>query len=498
MDINSQFLVQIRNIYESVKEDCRSEAASVGRFSSREEVESTLSELWKPVEKALSDCCKKSKSEQGFLIDIPIDRCDGKSQHASFLSRQQMQEAVAEHYGWEKWSEHPWASYPEFCKWISSTNDDPMAVWAVNNTFGGRSYLGLSTAECMRQFDYPGMDEEDLLVHLAIGTDSHMWLKAYTGWDDFNQHYPPEPLPSRFVNEQIIRLGQSYPLANYRLFIASVSGLHFAQHELIERAKKLPELPAYMNYVAATSAFTANMVGRRLAPEGSTFPDRNQSWEELEQALAAKGLKSIERKYDDIYPPSVEHQGVDTLKESHVTAEEGLFEGVTAWQSKLPHESILAGLGGYLGCSLLAAANHNLIDDARKNKPLGLRMAEILRKETKQEPEQKGADYISEDERQKALKHLAYELDLRSGDTVGEVGDGERIDLKSLALDLDELPPSQRSAVERYLQAFEDGCDLSSKTGDDLKQYFGDDYQNVKKNFSRAKEKLKQLREKKL
>ena len=329
---------------------------------------------------------------------------------------------------------------------------------------------------------------------MAIGTESHMWLKAYTGWDDFNQYYPPQPLPSRFVNEQIIMIGQPCPLANYRFLIASMYGLHFAQHEVIERAKESPELPAYMNYLAATSAFMANIV-RRLAPKDSTLPDRNQSWEELEQALAAKGLKSIERKYDDVYPPSVEHKDIDTLKESHVTAEEGLFEGVIAWQSKLPHESILAGLGGYLGYSLLATARHSLIDDARKNKPLGLRVAEKMRKKAKQEPEREGADYISEDERQKALKHLAYELDLQSGNTVEDDEDETQMDLRSLALDLDTLPPAQRYAVVRYLLAFEYGCDLSSKTGADLKQYFGDDYQNVKRNFSRAKERLKQLKE---
>jgi len=155
MDIDSQFLGQIRNIYASVKEECHKKAASIGPFSSREEVESYVTESWKPVEKALSDCSKTSGLEQGFQIDTHFNRCDGKSQDPSLLSREQMQEAVAKNYGWEKWSEHPWRSYSEFSEWISSVDDNSLAVWAVNNTFGGRVYLGLSMAKCMRQFDYP-------------------------------------------------------------------------------------------------------------------------------------------------------------------------------------------------------------------------------------------------------------------------------------------------------------------------------------------------------
>lgn len=494
MDIDSQFLGQIRNIYASVKEECHKKATSIGPFSSREEVELYFTELWKPIEKALNDCSKTSGLEQGFLIDTPLEGCNDKPQHASLLSREQMQEAVAKHYRWEKWSDHPWRSYPEFSEWISSTNDDSLAVWAVNNTFSGRVYLGLSTGECMRQFDYPKMNEEELLIHVAIAVESHMWLKAYTGWDDFNQYYPPQPLPSRFVNEQIIMIGQPCPLTNYRFFIANMYSLQFVLQEVMERGKKSPELPAYMNYVGATSAFMANIV-RRLAPKDSTFQDKNQSWKELEQALSTKGLESIKRKYDDVYPPSVEHKGVGALKESHVTAEEGLFEGVVAWQSKPPYESILSGLRGHLGYSLLTAARHNLIDDARRNTPLGQRIAQTLRRKTKQEPEQECADYISEDERQRALKHLAYELDLQSGNVVEDEEDETQMDLRSLALDLWKLPPSQRSAVERYLKAFEDGCNISSKKGRDLKQFFGDDYQNVKRNFGRAKERLKQLKE---
>ena len=494
MDIDSQFLGQIRNIYASVKEECHKKATSIGPFSSREEVESYVTESWKPVEKALNDCSKTSGLEQGFLIDTPFDGCNDNQQHASLLSREQIQEAVAKHYRWEKWSDHPWRSYLEFSEWISSIKDDSLAVWAVNNTFSGRVYLGLSTGKCMRQFDYPKMDEEELLIHMAIGAESHMWLKAYTGWDDFNQYYPPQPLPSRFVNEQIIMIGQPCPLANYRFFIANMYSLQFVLQEVMERGKKSPELPAYMNYVGATNASMVNIV-RRLAPKDSTFPDKNQSWKELEQALTTKGLESIERKYDDVYPPSVKHKGSGTLEESHVTAEEGLFEGVIAWQSKLPHESALAGFRGYLGRSLLAAARNNLIDDARKNKLLGLRVAERMRKKTKQEPEQEGTDYISEDERQRALKHLAYELDLQSGNAVEDEDEETQMDLRSLALDLWKLPPSQHSAVERYLKAFEDGCNISSKKGRDLKQFFGDGYQNVKRNFSRAKERLKQLKE---
>ena len=91
MDIDSQFLGQIRNIYASVKEECHKKAAFIGPFSSREEAESYVTELWKPVEKALSDCSKTSKLEQGFLIDTPLDGCNDKHQHASLLSRETSQ-----------------------------------------------------------------------------------------------------------------------------------------------------------------------------------------------------------------------------------------------------------------------------------------------------------------------------------------------------------------------------------------------------------------------
>ena len=97
-----------------------------------------------------------------------------------------------------------------------------------------------------------------------------------------------------------------YPLGYYIIFIAHIYGRQFAMHQLGERLQSYPEFESFVSYIAATNPAFMDMM-RKVVPEWCTIPDRNRLWEEIVAAFSRRGLRSIEMKYDDIYPPPEEY-----------------------------------------------------------------------------------------------------------------------------------------------------------------------------------------------
>ena len=413
-------------------------------------------------------------------------------------SRQEMQQAVVKHYGWEKWSEDPWGDSQNFYEWLGNIRDkdDTQAIWAINETLAGRTnILTYCTLWALRQLDFSKMTNEDLFNYEGIGAKNFRYAKRYTGWEDFPSHYPTEPLPARLVNKEIIKGRLFWSFNAYISFVVSIYLWYFASAELDKRTKEHPELAPLLSYVTAKDAQLARL-RQELAPKGYQFLNENQAWQKLEESLK-RGLDRIDKEYKA------------KLIVSSVTAQGALFDIVTAIVTAIvsaresnakvsdPYAATLAGLKGWLRNYLLRGVKNDLITAVRQEKPPGRKMAEILKSKANIEPEQEGADYISQEEEQASLEHLAYELDLQARNTFGntdelaELEEDDIITLKNLELDIDKLTPSEFSAVRRYLQLFRDGYALSEKSEANLKQALGADYNRIKVAFNRAKTKLK-------
>ncbi|MFC1972375.1 hypothetical protein ACFLVE_03110 [Chloroflexota bacterium] len=473
--------------------------------------------------------------DSGFSITDDLFETDFRELILMPLSKQKMQEAVIKYYGWEKWSEDPWGGFEKFSEWLKNLSDDERAVWAINDTFGGRVYFTLWTIKRLRQVDFSKIGEKDFLSWIGVGAENFLRAKSYTGWDSFQNHYPDEPLPARFVNEQIIKVHLTCPFSTFRWFINSIYLWYFALKEYDERAKGHPELEAFLNYHTATDTQIAELC-RKLAPKGYQIPDKEQAWQKVEQSLE-KRLKAMSARYDDVYPDrSVlkdDEMGDNVLQESYMAAQEGLFEGVNYWKAKAAQATI-AGLKGQLGNSLFKVIKNNLIDAVRQKDPhlenLLRKARDIVKPETPTErkklrervknlrdrvkykepidPEDKELFTLLKDELVNYSKtsmkpvsldprYIVYDSDDESislSDTIEaqDSVDEEEIDLETLGLDLDKLTPKERWVMKDVLEGFREGYNFDSKLGTSFAQRWGEDYDKNIKAYNRARKNLKQ------
>ncbi len=192
------------------------------------------------------------------------------------FSRQELQEGLVYYYGWEKWVDDPWGNSDRFYEWINTTKDNALAAWAINETPGGRFYLATNILYNLTQIDYSSWSPEEL--HFAVGSGSQYFLGLR--WEEFN--YPREPLPTRFVNEQIIKVSPERPLFDYRYTIGSIFGASFLTNEYDKRLIKHPEVVGLLDYAIATNPLSAEWPA--FAPNGYRFLDEDESWGMFEKS----------------------------------------------------------------------------------------------------------------------------------------------------------------------------------------------------------------------
>ena len=127
------------------------------------------------------------------------------------------------------------------------------------------------------------------------------------------------------------------------------------------------------------------------------------------------------------------------------------------------------------------------------DRELDKKMAKLLRKEPEVEPEseqeKQAANYISEQEKQAALKHLAYEQELQRG-TEEDMAEDKDITLEKLSLIIDKLKPRELLLFADVQQGLEQGYNFRSKEGSSFIQYWGKDYEKKIKAWDRLKSRL--------
>ena len=410
------------------------------------------------------------------------------------LSRPQMQEALTSYYGWEKWTDDPWGEPQKFYSWLSNItdDDDTRAIWTINETLAGRAFLAYGTVFALDQLDYSKMTEENLLDYIGIGAENFLRVKSYTDWEDFLNHYPTEPLPSRLVNKEIIKGWPFWSFNAYRCFVASIYLWLLALAEAKERAKGHPVLEGLLSYHAIPSTHIAELC-QKLAPKGYQRLDKTQAWQRIEQQLK-RGLEAKTAKYDDIYSLRSKHH--DTLKESYVEAHEKLLEvledlkpvphqdiskllfplseddiakirGESAGINKL-YDAAIKGLRGQLGNSLLRAVENDFVDDTRKS----YRKHEVTESQ------------IDANRRRDEEDTTPFFDTIASPEPTPQqlTESKEPIDLKNLVLNIDELKPAELSLLNEF-------CDATDKDIP-LTKYWGKDYTKKIKRLSRLRPKL--------
>ena len=440
------------------------------------------------------------------------------------LGKQQMQEAVVKYYGWGKWSEDPWGDFLKFCEWVNSVSDDERLVWAINETFGGRVYLSLWILKHLSQFDYSKITEEDLLTYIGQGAENFLLVKTYTGWDDFNYHYPKEPLPTTLVNKDIIKVYLGCPFRGFRWFVNSIYLWYFALDEAKERATEHPELEGFLDYHTATDIQIAELC-RKLAPKDHRFPSANEAWGKLDMALE-KGKKPLEGKYGDI------------LDGGAASTWESLLTGVNEWKSKAA-DAAIAGLKGQLGNSLLSIVKNDFIDALRKEDRLFARLwqkAQTLYQPKTNEEKIKLSErvqhlcdkiqrteplapsdsdllnsLINSPQEEAELIHAAKplpwytEIETEDGDNycLGDMIEDEQaqsaenieepIDLERVGLDINELTPKEIALLNELNDMVSKGYSRDSKQGLSFKEYWGKDYDRKIKMLQRLNAKRQKL-----
>lgn len=402
------------------------------------------------------------------------------------LSRQEMQQTVAKCYGWKRWSEDPWGDSQKFYEWKNTlSDDDAQAIWAVNETLGGRVYLAYGTVWALDQLDYSEMTEEDLLTCIGFGAESFLWVKSYTGWDYFERYYPAEPLPARLVNEEIIKGWPFWSFNAYISFVSSIYLWYIALDGARERAKGHPELEGFLSILTVTDAHIADLC-QKLAPKGYRFPDENQAWMKLYQALK-KPLDAKERKYANV----LENGGASTLG--------SLLEGVRHWLPK-PYQATMAGLKGQLGNSLLSVVEHDFIDATRGGKRHQKR--QLLEMDYRGEdlklihPDGSSTRIKSKKRGIDETKEAPSLFDRIPASQLGpeqllEESENETLDLKKLGFNKEELKPRELLLLDELRDAASKGYTKDSKEGLSLKQYWGKDYDRKMKMLKRLEAKRK-------
>jgi len=362
----------------------------------------------------------------------------------------------------------PQRYFLKFWEWLINAKDEEETVRILNDIPAYRFYLTTGVKLQLEQVNYSKLSAEALYYYIGIGAQNFRILKRYCDWEDIK--YPQEPLPARFIDEQIIKLCSPIPLTGYFFVIFSIYlWWYYALLEIIERAKDHPELAGFLSYHTATDEEIKDL-SQELAPKGYQFPNQNEAWIKLEQSMK-KRLEAKARKYGDVYP--LESVQDDVLTESYVTAQGSLLGGVNYWKSKA-HEAVVAGLRGQLGNSLLSVVEHDFVDAAGK----------AYRKHEVTESKIEATRVRDEGDNTPFL------------DTIPSLGsealtEEKHVTLESLGLDIDKLTPTELLVVKDVLQGFKEGYEFDSKWGKSFKERWGNkDYQKNIKTWNRAKTKL--------
>jgi hypothetical protein len=427
------------------------------------------------------------------------------------LNRRQMQRCVASYYGWGRWSQDPWGSYGMFCKWIIRVPDNEMAVWAVNETSAGRSYLVRGILEGLGRLDYPGMPAETLRTCIVCGGAVSLHIKKHTGWEDFCSHYPAEPLPKRLVNE---RLGRVYPfdllfpemasprpvsaddsargagrvnddlfpeleetvasfiigpdsygpLTGYRFLVHNAYLWPFVLVEAKRRAEAHSGLEGFLVYDATTHSSIAEL-SRRLSAEERRLPDRSQSRRMIEE-LMRQSPEETASKYGPVLRVQVEGVGGVTLEQSCREAQMALLKSFDV-RSK---EDLPLRLQGKPLPRLLARTQEFLLESARKEC------------RWQKAPE----SHLAERDGREGL------LDLLKGKGAPDHQDTEGSPARS-GLDLGRLTGTQLRVWLSAVEACNQGYELHSKKGKSFSQLWrGNDYNKNMRILRKAASRLKE------
>lgn len=327
------------------------------------------------------------------------------------LNRKQMQGVLAQYYGWEKWSEDPWGSFPKFCEWLNNARDNEMAVWAVNETSLGRAYLALGIVEGLVQLDFSQMMEKDLVTQIGYGAACFLYVKNYTNWDDFKPHYPKEPLPVRLVNEWVSKVypfdrkfsipkmtfpcplkseggfdipertpdpeeiidipsmfidAHNYgPLTRYRFLISGIYLWSFVLHEYSRRAKGHSELVSLMGYKATSNPVMASLT-QKLGHKDYPLRDKQEWWEEIGR-VTKWFQKDLAEKYSDeslVFSDSID--GDVWEKKYYPNTEQALLSAVGYWLKQPADQLIKVGLTGTLVFNLKKITESNIINTLKE------------------------------------------------------------------------------------------------------------------------------------
>lgn len=428
--------------------------------------------VWKLREEAAIAYTKESGFDSGFSLNDPMFEPYLHKLLLTPMNRQEMQEVVAKYYGWDKWVDDPWGNSANFNDWVNDTKDNALAVWAVNETPGGRFYLAYNNLWGLAQLDYSQMSPEELVDYIGVGAENFLWVKAYTGWEGFQ--YPKEPLPLGFVNRKILKVSPEYPFQTYRFNIFTIYLRDVAEREMTNRIAEYPEVKGLLAYAIATNP---DIRKATLALTPHYHPDKNKGWEQFEDAMR-KPLKAVTWKYKDIFTLRSEVDEENVLEESYVVGQEGLLEAADCWIKK---NFIVAGINGTLLPSLLRIVKNDLIDATRKINSKQGRDDTESQMDARREAQEQDVDTPFLDTI--ASPNVTPEKALEEAE--------ETIDLKKLGFNRDELTPRELLLLDELSDATRKGHTKDSKEGLSLRQYWGEDYDRKMKMLKRLEAKLK-------
>ncbi|MFC1901603.1 hypothetical protein ACFLX3_01560 [Chloroflexota bacterium] len=394
--------------------------------------------------------------------DLGIFEMHLRDQLLTPLSSQQMRETVAKHHRWEKWTEDPWGDSQKFYEWLSNiSDDDTPAIWAINETLAGRTFLVYGTVWVLDQLDYSKMTEEDLLAYIGLGAENFLCVKHYTSWDNFERHYPTEPLPARLVNEELINGWPFWSLNSYRWFVASIYLWYFALNELKKRFIGHPVSAWFLHYQTATSSRLLKY-GQALAPKDYRFPDNDESWRKFEKHLEPL-LAKTSAKYKRIFSLCSEVDG-HFWEQHYVEAQNALLEAANSLRAK---DFIADGLDSKLLPNLQERIEEYLKRAARK---------ERLWREV---PE---STFAKPGDRDRPLDWLTHKRGLNYHD------EGDYTEQYSI--DLNKLSSTELRVVLSAVEGYGEGYRLFSKKQKSYKQWWGKDYEKNMKALRRAGAKI--------
>lgn len=417
-------------------------------------------------------------SDRGFSSG-PIDEGIIQKYLLSPLSRQEMQQVLVNYYGWKEWSEDPWGDSTEFNKWLDTVGDNAYLVWAVNETGGGRFYYTIRILVYLTLLGHPDVKQhispELVWYWIGVGAKNFLILKRYSAWEYFI--YLQEPLPADFINQEVIKMSLSCPMSLYRPFMSYSSIVSSIYHWRLIMQHLNRKHESFLAFISLATGNDTRIteLNKELAPDDYQHPDKEKSWELLEEPIR-KNMERIASKFSDVFPivskvGNEDGEGHDILTESYLAAQEGLYEGVLYWKGK-EVEALGAALEGRFEPSLLRVIKNDLADAAKK----------VHRKREVTESEI-DASRVDEEERTQFL-------DTRPAPDQNDVSVDDNISLEDLRLDLDALNPKERMALQDVLQGLSEGYEFDSKTGMSFRQRWGEDYQRNKKAWERAKAKL--------